>query len=302
MARDSVRALFGSPQVRPTRWGLSSLRVFKPGTGLPVWLGQRRSDGRVPIYNYFNRVPAPRSEGYSVRVTHARDYLGGRHTYDGHLGTDFACPVGTPVVAPAPGVVVAVQTDMGYGGLKVCMDHGDGLFTAVNHLSLAAAFEGQKVSRGQVVGLSGASGLELFLFFPWVSPHVHFNVWLDGEAVDPFALPGELSLWRRRNEPVPADGQPVEGDDEVQPSRWSAAGVEAGIRACRDPWLRARMGAQPSLSRRAAELLLVRSYAASAFGSFDPVLEDRHPRTPRLDLPFRRQDFSGVLAPDGPLS
>ena len=39
-------------------------------------------------------------------------------------------------------------------------------------------------SRGGVIGLSGASGIEFILFFPWVAPHLHLNVWLNGEPIE----------------------------------------------------------------------------------------------------------------------
>lgn len=298
IARDAWRALRGTPHQRPTRWGVSSVRILKPRIGARTWLRLRRADGRVPVYNLFNRNPAPPDQGYSVRVTHCRDFRGGQHTYDGHLGTDFACPIGTPIVTPAPGVVLRVATDIGYGGLKVCIDHGSGLFSTVNHLSRSAVEVGQTVRRGQGIGLSGASGMEFVLCFPWVAPHVHFNTWLDGEAVDPYAVAGEISLWRRPNDPVGWDGATVEGDDEVRPSRWSAAGVDAAIAACRDPDLRARVRAFDDLPRRAAEILVIRSYAASAFDGFPSLYDNRHERHPWLDLPFRTEDYSGAALPN----
>lgn len=298
IARDTWRTLRGTRHQRPTRWGVSSVRIFKPRITVPTWLRLGRADGRVPIYNFFNRNPAPPDQGYSVRVTHCRDYRGGQHTYDGHLGTDFACTIGTPIVTPAPGVVLRVATDIGYGGLKVCIDHGGGLFTTANHLSRSIVAVGQTVHRGQVVGLSGASGLEFVLCFPWVSPHLHFNTWLDGEAVDPYAMAGETSLWRRPNDPVGWDGEPVPGDEDVRPSGWSASGVEAAIAACRDPELRARALAYDDLPRRAAEILVIRSYAASAFDDFGPLYERQHERRPWLDLPFRPEDYRGAVLPE----
>jgi len=298
IARDAYRALRGTPHQRPTRWGVSSVRIFKPRITARTWLRMGRPDGRVPIYNYFNRNPAPLDQGYSVRVTHCRDYLGGQQTYDGHLGTDFACVIGTPIVTPAPGVVLRVATDMGYGGLKVCIDHGEGLFTTANHLSRCAVTVGQTLGRGQEIGLSGASGMEFVLCFPWVSPHLHFNAWLNGEAVDPYAMADEISLWRRRNDPVPWNGAPVAGDEDFRPSRWSAPGVAAAIAACRDPALRARALAFDDLPSRAAEILLIRSYAASACDDFGPLYERRHERRPRLDLPFRAEDYCGAVHPN----
>jgi murein DD-endopeptidase MepM/ murein hydrolase activator NlpD len=297
IARDAWRTLRGNPHQQPTRWGVSSVRIFKPRIGAATWLRVARADGRVPVYNYYNRNPAPLNQGYSVRVTHCRDYRGGQHTYDGHLGTDFACPIGTPIVTPAPGVVLRVATDIGYGGLKVCIDHGAGLFSTANHLSVCNTYVGQTVRRGDVVGLSGASGLEFVLCFPWVAPHLHFNTWLDGEAVDPYATTGEVSLWRRPNAPVPWDGTPVEGDEPIRPSQWSAEGVDAAIAACRDPELRARALAFEDLDRRAAEVLVIRSYAASAFDDFPPLYERHHERRPWLDLPFRAENYRGAAEP-----
>jgi len=271
------------------RFGLSSLSIFKPGISIPTWLGRTRSDGRVPIYNFFNRAPAPRNAGYSVRVTHARDYRGGRRTYDGHLGTDFAVPVGTPVVAGAPGVVLRVGSDLDRGGLKVCIDHGEGLFTTSNHLSKACVAAGERVARGAVIGLSGASGIEFAAFFPWLSPHLHYNVWLDGDPVDPFALPGEESIWRRRNDPSPNPGG---SDRRFAPTEWDASRIDAAIGGCRDASARRALLAIEDVGRRAAELMLLRNYRPIRFDSFPPLYRSRHRRTPHLDLPFR--DFVGV--------
>jgi len=279
-----------------TMWGPSSVRIFKPRIGLPTWAGRTRRDRCVWLYNFFNRVPQPADQGYSVQVTYCRDFAGGQWTYDGHLGTDFACPVGTPIVAGAPGLVLRVSTELDHGGLKVCVDHGEGLFTTHNHLARALVRAGDRVARGQPVGLSGASGLEFVLFFPWVSPHLHYNVWLDGLPVDPFAVPGEASLWRRRNDPVPlAEGD--NGDASFEPSVWDPDGVEAAIDACRDPGLREQLRAVMPLPQRAAAVLLKRSYRRALFDSLPPLYKARHERRPWLDLPFRASDFRGVWLP-----
>jgi murein DD-endopeptidase len=276
-------------------WGPSSVRIFKPWIGLPTWAGRKRRDGRAWLYNFFNRVPQPPHEGYSVRVTHCRDFAGGQWTYDGHLGTDFACPVGTAIVAGAAGVVLRVSCELDYGGLKVCVDHGEGLFTTHNHLARALVRPGDRVARGQPVGLSGASGLEFVLFFPWVSPHLHYNVWVDGVPADPFAVPGEESIWRRRNDPVPSGGTSEDGGFE--PSDWDADGVDAAIAACRDERLRQELRAIEPLPQRAAMVLLRRSYRRATFESLPPLYRTRHGRRPRLDLPFRVEDFSGTWLP-----
>jgi len=295
--RDLRRALVGNPYLPPNQFGISSLKILKPQISLPTWLGRTRSDRRTPIYNFFNRVPAPKTEGYSVKVTFARDFMGGDWTYDGHLGTDFAVPVGTTVVAAAPGRVLRVENDMDHGGLKVCIDHGEGLFTTSNHLSRALVAVGDVVSRGHAIALSGASGIEFVLFFPWVSPHLHFNVWLDGEPIDPYALEHEESLWRHRNDPVPHDLHDARANDSFRETMWDVDGVRDAIDACRDPEVRRRLHAIDDLARRACEVLLLRNYRQALFTAFPALAPGKHPRTPTLDLPFLSRDFVGAAFP-----
>lgn len=297
--RQAWMVISGNPYLPPNRWGLSSVRVFKPHISFRTWLSKPKHNRRTPIYNFFNRVRPPKDQGYSVRVTYARDFLGGRWTYDGHNGTDFAVPVGTAVVSAAPGLVIRVANDFQHGGLKVCIDHGQGLFTTSSHLSRALVKEGMTVERGEVVGLSGASGMEFVLFFPWVAPHVHYNVWLNGNPIDPFAKTNETSMWRRHNDPVPWDGNTVDDDSSFQPSVFDSAGVEAAIRACRDPEFRELALSLAPLYRRAAEVMFVRNYRLAMFEAFPALYATEGERRPCLDLPFRREDFDGVVMPEG---
>jgi len=301
---DARKAVLGQEGTPPTEWDWSSTRIFKPAISIPTWLGRTRSDGLVPVYNLVNRHPAPKSAAYSVRVSFCRDFRGGQWTYDGHVGTDFAIPVGTPVTTTAPGKVLRIACEIDHGGLKVCIDHGDGLFTTSGHLSRALVREGELVRRGQVVGLSGASGIEFVLFFPWVAPHLHLNVWLGGEPADPFAAPGETPLWRAGNHPTPCpDGGDDGGDGGLagfEPSDWDPDGVEASIDACRDPVVRERCRSFGTLERRAAEVLFHRVLTSAAFSSFPPLYRRVAPRRPCLDLPFRERDFRGAWLPPVP--
>ncbi len=75
-----------------------------------------------------------------------------------HFGVDVAAAVGTPVVAPAGGVVSLAHPDMYYSGGTLVMDHGHGLSTTFIHLSRILVAEGQRVERGQVVAEVGATG------------------------------------------------------------------------------------------------------------------------------------------------
>jgi len=94
-----------------------------------------------------------------------------------HEGIDIAVPVGTPVRAAAAGTVIYAGWLGGYGNLVV-VDHGGGLSTAYAHNSSFAASVGQSVAAGQVVSYSGNTGNSS-------GPHVHFEVRVNGTAVDP---------------------------------------------------------------------------------------------------------------------
>ncbi len=285
--------LAGDPYTPPSRFGPSSLAILKPGLSLRCYLGLRRADRRVPIYNLFNHTPTPLEEGWSVRVTQVRDFRGGRNTYDSHNGTDFAIPIGTTVVAAAPGLVLRVSSEFHRGGLKVFIDHGHGIVTTHNHLARALVQPGQLVGRGEPIALSGYSGVDGVAAFPWSAPHVHFNVWLDGAYVDPFAAGDELSLWRHHNDPTPHRGQ---GEEEpFWPADWDSSAVEKARAACRDPKLRALLCAEPDAARRAMNTLFYMNYFPTRFSERPVLVSERHERRPLLDLPFRAEDFDGIV-------
>ena len=285
----------GAEGVPPSRFDASSLGIFQPGLAVRTWLGRTRADRRVPIYNLFNRTPTPIADGWSVRKTQVRDFRGGALTYDSHNGTDFAVPPGTIVVAAAPGRVLRVSSEFNRGGLKVFVDHGRGLVTTSNHLGRALVREGDLVRRGQPIALSGASGIDMLLMFPWNAPHVHFNVWLNGEPVDPFAEPGEASLWRRQNDPVPDDGQADDGG--ATPTAWDAPMIDAAIASCDVAAVRDELRAIERPELRAMAVLFQQSYYPTRFAARVAPYAATFPREPRLDLPFRAADVVGVMFP-----
>lgn len=75
-----------------------------------------------------------------------------------HYGVDIAMPVGTQVVAPAPGVVTFAHRDMYFSGATLLVDHGHGLSSAFLHLSKIVVKVGQRVAQGQRIAEVGASG------------------------------------------------------------------------------------------------------------------------------------------------
>ena len=98
-----------------------------------------------------------------------------------HSGTDFRVAVGTPVRAVAFGKVSFTGTREGYG-LVVEIDHGGDRKTRYAHLQSAAVAVGDTVNAGQVIAASGVSGIAT------VPPHLHFEVWEDGQPVDPMTV------------------------------------------------------------------------------------------------------------------
>lgn len=94
-----------------------------------------------------------------------------------HEGIDIAVGEGTPVHAAAAGTVIYAGWMGGYGNLVV-VDHGNGLSTAYAHNSSLAVAVGQSVAAGGVVSYSGNTGNS-------TGPHVHFEVRMNGSAVDP---------------------------------------------------------------------------------------------------------------------
>jgi murein DD-endopeptidase MepM/ murein hydrolase activator NlpD len=96
-----------------------------------------------------------------------------------HEGIDIWAPEGTPIKAAAGGVVVWAGPRGGYGN-AVIIDHGSGVGTVYAHQSSVAVAAGQSVSRGQVIGYVGHTGLA-------GGPHLHFEVRVGGRTYDPLA-------------------------------------------------------------------------------------------------------------------
>lgn len=132
-------------------------------------------------------VPHAESQGFGANPTWNNPHpVFGDYQSVGHLATDFSCPIGTPIVAAAPGVVVYagwgqnmpqwIAEKYGYifgpggwaSGIITIIDHGDGTATAYSHQSEVLVSAGQRVTGGQAIGLSGKTGRS-------TGPHLHFE-------------------------------------------------------------------------------------------------------------------------------
>lgn len=94
-----------------------------------------------------------------------------------HSGIDIGASTGTPIKACRSGRVLTAGWVNGYGNLVV-LDHGGGMATAYGHQSQIAVSVGQQVSAGQVIGYVGSTGYS-------TGPHLHFEVRINGNPVDP---------------------------------------------------------------------------------------------------------------------
>ncbi|WP_367116319.1 peptidoglycan DD-metalloendopeptidase family protein [uncultured Lamprocystis sp.] len=98
-----------------------------------------------------------------------------------HRGVDLAMPQGTPIHAAAAGIARTGVQAHGAGN-SIAVDHGGDVGTRYLHLSRVAVQKGQTVQRGDVIGYSGDTGGS-------TGPHLHFEVWRNGAAVDPMRDP-----------------------------------------------------------------------------------------------------------------
>jgi murein DD-endopeptidase MepM/ murein hydrolase activator NlpD len=153
------------------------------------------TDGRNVIWVNADGVGGESSDGIKMPVQgRVTSGFGNRfHPILGyerfHAGLDLAAAVGTPIVAAADGRVVSAGWAGGYGR-AVEIQHVGGLETRYGHMSRIAAFPGEMVQRGAVIGYVGSTGLS-------TGPHLHFEVLRNGRPINPASAklvdgPGQL--------------------------------------------------------------------------------------------------------------
>lgn len=112
----------------------------------------------------------------------ARTYNGVLKSY--HGGVDFRAKTPLPILASNDGVVVLAQ-DRYYSGGTVIVDHGEGIYTCYFHFSQLDVKVGDNVTRGQPIGLSGATGRI-------TGPHLHFGIMIHGVQSDPIDFMAQI--------------------------------------------------------------------------------------------------------------
>jgi murein DD-endopeptidase len=161
---------------------LLGVEVFSQGKAVSAWLSE---DG-----NYYDGQANSLERGFRRYPTHSRYRVSSsfnpnrRHPITGqvrpHEGTDFALPVGTPIMATGDGVVLKA-TSHPLAGTYVVIKHGRTLMTRYLHLSKLLVKPGQKVKMGDKIALSGNTGRS-------TGAHLHYEVRINNRPVDPMKI------------------------------------------------------------------------------------------------------------------
>jgi murein DD-endopeptidase MepM/ murein hydrolase activator NlpD len=133
---------------------------FKGGFSLPLPEGSFRQSARFGGQRILNGVPERP-----------------------HYGSDLAAPIGTPVTAPADGLVSFAESGLHYEGALILIDHGQGLISAYLHLSKVGVSAGQSVKRGELIGAVGKEGRA-------TGPHLCWRMKWRGRNLDPMQMVG----------------------------------------------------------------------------------------------------------------
>lgn len=151
----------GSRKTQLLQWNIGGRTEWYEASGV----GERRGGMVQPVA--YARV----SSGFGMRF----HPLLGYNRF--HRGIDFAAPYGSPIRAVTDGVVALAGRAGGYGN-QVRISHGKSLGTSYSHMSRIAVTAGSRVLQGQVIGYVGSTGLS-------TGPHLHFEVYQNGQVVNP---------------------------------------------------------------------------------------------------------------------
>ncbi|MCH1931625.1 peptidoglycan DD-metalloendopeptidase family protein [Shewanella sp. A25] len=181
-AGDTFSVLVNDQYVEGEPTGSSQILGVSIKTGRSEISAYQHTDGSYydakgrSLVRAFQRIPLAKQPRMSSRFNPTRKHpITGR--ISPHNGTDFSLPIGTKVIAPGDGVVSLV-TDHQFAGKYIVIEHGSKYRTRYLHLSKALVRKGQRVTRGQVIALSGNTGRS-------TGPHLHYEFHVNGRAVDP---------------------------------------------------------------------------------------------------------------------
>jgi murein DD-endopeptidase MepM/ murein hydrolase activator NlpD len=179
-------------EVTPRDWPIERVEGVPPKTvNPPPDIAARIEREQAEVVAARNRDDAREdfAHGFIWPVTgRISGRFGNQRVYNGdpkapHSGMDIAVPEGTPVKAPADGVITFAKPDLYLTGGTVLLDHGFGLSSNFLHLSRIDVKVGEHVRQGQIIGAAGKTGRA-------TGPHVHWGFNWFGTRLDPLLLPG----------------------------------------------------------------------------------------------------------------
>ncbi|MSQ10078.1 MAG: M23 family metallopeptidase [Dehalococcoidia bacterium] len=171
-------------QVQLGAWPVEHIQMAESAAGLLApavlnaeWVLLQAIAGRVTPRRlwdgaFLRPVPGPVTSAFGTRRSYNDGPPGSPHE-----GSDFAAAVGEPVIAANSGVVVVADT-WDVRGEVVGLDHGLGVFSGYYHLSERLVAVGEAVTKGQVIGRAGSTGLS-------TGPHLHWDVIAQGANMSP---------------------------------------------------------------------------------------------------------------------
>lgn len=155
--------------------------VATPDAPSDVWLPPPSAPGRGSASPRTTATASlPASWPLTERGFVTQGLLDAESVEGAHPGVDIAVATDSYIRAAGAGTVVDVGEDAVYG-FFVVLDHGEGYTSLYGHASSALVVRGQRVRRNEVIALSGSTGRS-------TAPHLHFEILLNGEAVDPLSL------------------------------------------------------------------------------------------------------------------
>jgi murein DD-endopeptidase MepM/ murein hydrolase activator NlpD len=186
-AGDSVEAFYSEPDDMDSRAELLFATVTAHDQIFKYYRFETPDDGLVDYYDengrsirkFLIRKPIVAGElrsGFGMR------YHPILHYARMHTGVDWSNAIGTPILAAGNGTIIKAEFTSGYGR-RVEIKHANGYVTTYSHMSGFArgVVEGARVVQGQVIGYLGQSGLA-------TGPHLHYEVIINGNFVDPMAI------------------------------------------------------------------------------------------------------------------
>lgn len=181
-------------RVKPRKWNIENVDLPRRKTTSSASFKRRRAPELAAIVAaraFESDAQGWRQDFVWPATGRISGMFGSQRVYRGdpggyHTGIDIARPTGTPIVAPADGVVtLAAQKPFSLEGNLLMLDHGMGLNSAFLHLSKIAVKEGERVKQGQYIGNIGRTGSA-------TGPHLHWSMKWQAARLDPILLTGPM--------------------------------------------------------------------------------------------------------------